>query len=107
MKPEEYLPYHLRSDEQYSFPDPNILQERFTKIVQTLHAEDYVHGDIRDSNFLVKVDGTDAMLLDFDWAGKEGIAHYPININRLTVERPPEVKNGVRIKSSMIWTCLT
>jgi len=98
MKPEEYLPYHLRSDKQYSFPDPNILQERFTEIVQTLHTEDYVHGDIRDSNFLVKIDGTGAMLLDFDWAGKEGIVHYPIDINCLTVERPPEVKSGAHIK---------
>lgn len=51
------------------------------KIVEKLHQEEMVHGDIRAENVLVNADGTDVRLIDFDWAGKIGVARYPPNLN--------------------------
>ncbi|EPZ31380.1 Tyrosine-protein kinase domain-containing protein, partial [Rozella allomycis CSF55] len=45
-----------------------------------LHANNFVHGDLRNSNVLVNND-QDICILDFDWAGQTGQARYPIFIN--------------------------
>ena len=44
-------------------------------LVNTFHARGLVHGDLRDPNIVC--DGRRVMLLDFDWAGKDGEASYP------------------------------
>ncbi|KAI0055196.1 hypothetical protein BV25DRAFT_1843129 [Artomyces pyxidatus] len=48
-----------------------------------LHAAGLVFGDLRRPNVMVvSTDGRDgAMLVDFDWAGREGQARYPPMIN--------------------------
>lgn len=43
-----------------------------------LHEHDLVFGDVREPNILRTGDG--AMLIDFDWCGKEGEARYPSSI---------------------------
>ena len=50
----------------------------------------FVHGDIRDSNLLVRMeDGKlEIKLIDFDWGGKEGELRYPVLINNRTVRLP-------------------
>jgi len=72
------------------------LRETVTNLVTSFHAEHFVHGDIRDSNLLVRMgDGELGMkLVDFDWGGKEGEVRYPILINNHTVYRPPSVFGG-------------
>lgn len=47
--------------------------------VGALHAQDYVHGDIRRPNIIL-VDDANLMLIDFDWGGSEGQAKYPSSI---------------------------
>mmetsp|Transcript_15159 Transcript_15159/g.52674 ORF Transcript_15159/g.52674 Transcript_15159/m.52674 type:complete len:608 (-) Transcript_15159:126-1949(-) len=51
-----------------------------------LHALGYVHGDIRGVNVLARADeaaaAVDVLLVDFDWAGREGDAIYPWPPNR-------------------------
>ena len=38
------------------------------------------------------------MLVDFDWAGKEGEVHYPMNVNRSDIKRPDGARDGQLIK---------
>ncbi|KAL5514584.1 hypothetical protein ACEPAG_1900 [Sanghuangporus baumii] len=54
------------------------------KAIELLHEEDFVFGDLRRPNLLM--DRTDegrkgALLVDFDWCGKDGDARYPDTLN--------------------------
>ncbi len=62
-------------------PTPLIVDGIEAKIIE-LHQQGFVHGDIRDTNVLVRKDGMKGfMLVDFDWAGKIGDVRYPMNVN--------------------------
>lgn len=71
--------------------------------VRMLHAAGLVFGDLRGPNVLLVEDRV--MLIDFNWAGKEGEAKYPGDI-LLPLERTeippikwhPQVKRGGLIK---------
>lgn len=39
-----------------------------------------LHGDIRSVNILVMHNG-EFRLIDFDWAGREGVVTYPATLN--------------------------
>lgn len=63
---------------------PNIdnLMEAIRSHVVRLHQNHMVHGDIRDTNIMVKRSGSlEFMLVDFDWAGTAGEVHYPRFLN--------------------------
>lgn len=45
-----------------------------------LHANNYVHGDLRVPNMLIS--GRRAYLIDFDWSGEIGKARYPRDLNK-------------------------
>ena len=66
-----------------------------------LHQAGYVHGDLRDTNLMVRKDGQSGfMLVDFDWAGKIGEACYPMNVNTdPMLGRPLGAFDGEVIKS--------
>lgn len=64
------------------------------ELVRSFHDLGFVHGDMRDSNLLVRVDEKDLKLIDFDWGGKEGEVRYPVLINNYTVHRPLDVVGG-------------
>ena len=58
--------------------------KRLRETIETLHAEKIVYGDLRGPNVMVADDGQGGMrgmLLDFDWAGEEGVALYPVDVN--------------------------
>lgn len=65
-----------------------------------LHQAGYVHGDIRDTNVMVKKSDTmDIMLIDFDWAGEIGKVRYPMNVNiGPLLPRPDGAFDGELIK---------
>ena len=46
-----------------------------TDLVTSFHNNGLVHGDLRSPNILLS--GKAVMLIDFDWGGKDGEAHYP------------------------------
>lgn len=50
-----------------------------------LHDNGYVHGDMRKSNLLFSADGTNAWIIDFDLAGKEG-TYYPASYNHSHID---------------------
>jgi hypothetical protein len=66
-----------------------------------LHQAGYVHGDLRDTNLMVRKDGQPGfMLVDFDWAGATGEVRYPMNVNTdPTLGRPAGAYDGEVIKA--------
>lgn len=103
------------------FP-PSVESRSFVKskihdIIQELHDNGFVHGDIRDANILVdretltSKDGCSVHLIDFDWAGKDQEARYPARVNTISVRRPDGVSDGELITKShdmemvsILWT---
>jgi serine/threonine protein kinase len=68
-------------------------------LVDSFHQQNLVHGDLRDTNILVREDGgrLEIKLVDFDWGGVEGEVRYPSAINCTDFWRPPEVSDSMLI----------
>ncbi|KAL5537290.1 hypothetical protein ACEPAF_1113 [Sanghuangporus sanghuang] len=79
---------HLNSDEQEK------VRSSVQRIVQVLHKNDIVHGDIREVNILIDKETLSVQLIDFDWAGTDGQARYPRQINTKSVRRPHGASDG-------------
>jgi serine/threonine protein kinase len=87
----EYLsePYkqgeELRYYEQISSDIQQAARNMLKQRLQVVHHLGYVHGDIRNPNLMLALNGSgslvDLKLVDFDWAGKEGEVRYPHNMN--------------------------
>jgi hypothetical protein len=75
-------------------------EEQFRDFVSQLHQAKMVHGDIRETNIMVKDRGRKFMLIDFDWAGSLGKAKYPrlVNLDKI-LRRPEGVEDGKSICS--------
>lgn len=94
--------YEVLRDLRLSKEQQDMVKSKVIKMIEMLHNEGFVHGDIRDTNLLVdrnslSSDGdTEAKVhfIDFDWAGCIGEAKYPIDINCKTVKRPEGVQGG-------------
>ena len=73
-----------------------------------LHGAGFVHGDVRDVNVLIRNDGApagcaDVLVVDWDWAGREGEAKYPLGINT-RLSRPEGVFPAMEIKAEHdVW----
>ena len=87
----------------------NELVAGIRQVVETLHRGGFVHGDIRGVNILTRSQWTSSegvqnvFLIDFDWAGHEGQAQYPPNINLTSVERAEGVEDGKLIQQAHDW----
>jgi hypothetical protein len=83
------------------FPPPYSHYEDITRKLTSLHQENYVHGDVRNTNIMVKKDGVQGFkLVDFDWSGRIGEIRYPMNVYRGSrLWRPPEAEDGQLIKA--------
>ncbi|KAI0029557.1 hypothetical protein K488DRAFT_56095, partial [Vararia minispora EC-137] len=67
-------------------------------LIQELHEEDLVHGDLRAANIVVDNEGK-IMLVDFDWGGHDGQVTYP------TWCLNPELMNGRLAEDLIIRKC--
>ena len=79
---------------------PEGLRERVHDKFVSLHQMGMVHGDLRDTNIMVKKrDGDLAwILIDFDWAGNEGEVEYPMLVNNSpSLGRPADAHDGLPI----------
>ncbi|KAG2064387.1 hypothetical protein BDR04DRAFT_1035400 [Suillus decipiens] len=89
-------PGSYRRLSQIAISDRQPLKEAITSLIQGLHKHGYVHGDLRDTNFVVG-ENKSFMLLDFDWAGPIQEIYYPILVNRRDVRRPVGALDGEKI----------
>ncbi|KAG1796018.1 uncharacterized protein HD556DRAFT_1471426, partial [Suillus plorans] len=95
----DYLPQQpgsYRPLSKMAVMDRQPLKEAITSLIQELHKDGYVHGDLRDANFVVR-NNQDFMLLDFDWAGLKQETHYPMHVNRKDIRRPDDAWDGQKI----------
>jgi len=92
--------------------DPTQLQEAVESILKTLDSKDFVHGDLRTNNIMIRTDViekcVDIKVIDFDWAGKAGEVCYPAERNT-DIQWPgeagaPILKNMIRKWSIRGWT---
>ena len=79
--------------------EQRMVRDKVREHVLALHQQDFVHGDIRPQNVLVKcpVAGHGALsvrLVDFDWSGETNKVKYPFLVN-------PDLGNGFRRPSSI------
>jgi hypothetical protein len=78
--------------------DRSKYRQRIEDIVTLLHENGFVHGDLRSSNLLVPSAATgEVLLVDFDEAGRDGIATYPPNLNTTDIKRPKTAVDGALI----------
>ncbi len=78
---------------------PQELKRRIHVDLVELHQQKMVHGDLRDTNIMVR-EGLEFMVLDFDWAGGLGEVMYPPFINKAReLGRPADVDDGVLISA--------
>ncbi|KAF8337917.1 uncharacterized protein EI90DRAFT_2909016 [Cantharellus anzutake] len=61
-------------------------------IIKSLHAKNFVYRDLRPPNIMIMTEGK-VQLIDFDWAGKNGEARYPVSISTC-IEWPHGVSGG-------------
>ncbi|CAG8551173.1 4280_t:CDS:2, partial [Cetraspora pellucida] len=75
--------------------------------INKLHDENIVFADLRDSNILVnKSQGQyQGMLIDFDWASKEGIECYSSFMNHKNIKWPPGAEDRKKLdwKHDIYW----
>jgi RIO-like serine/threonine protein kinase len=74
------------------------LKEAITSFIQELHSynDGYVHGNLRDTNFVVK-DNKHFVLLDFDWARPIQKTSDPMHVNGTDIRRPDGAWDGEKI----------
>ena len=70
--------------------------------VHELHCANFIHGDLCDTNIMVKHtdDGFLFLLVDFDWSGVHGVVKYPMNISTPSIWQPEGVCDGKLITAS-------
>ncbi|KAJ7257355.1 hypothetical protein C8J57DRAFT_1436958 [Mycena rebaudengoi] len=89
---------------------PEDFPKQLTDIVSLLHNGGYVFGDLRWPNVMVA--GKKVKLIDFDWAGTEGHAKYPIHLAH-NIDWPPgvtamgkiEKEHDIHMLKSLIDSC--
>lgn len=85
-------------------PQKQSIIEKLKEAVQSMQVKDYVHGDLRLPNIMIKDSEVDSdsptpIIVDFDWAGIQGEAKYPVNLNQV-VDWPEGAVSGSDILGS-------
>jgi hypothetical protein len=75
---------------------PSSFREQVQAMLELLHDNGYVFGDLRGPNLMLKKDKKTVVLIDCDWIGKDGESRYPIAMSQ-TIEWPEGVKNGLGV----------
>lgn len=72
------------------------LSDDIRRHLHKMHCANFVHGDLRDTNIMVKqtAAGFSVFLVDFNWSGEHGVVRYPANINTQNIWRPKGARDG-------------
>ena len=74
---------------------PPTFLEDVQKILSQLHDNDLVFGDLRGANIMITRNNK-VKFVDFDWAGKEGVACYPLLLSQ-QIRWPEGVGEGLAV----------
>ena len=66
--------------ESLSKTSPLNIYNLIQSMMETIHQNNYVHGDFRPTNIILTKESK-PYLIDFDWSGKEGDVCYPFFLN--------------------------
>ena len=75
----------------------NLFQQTVRDCLIQLHQAGFVHGDVRNTNIMVKTIGLDDLsflLVDYDSGGKIREVRYPLDLNTSEVKRPEGAMGG-------------
>ena len=61
--------------------DRSVKERQLNYILESLTQENFVHGDLRQTNVFWDQERDHVILIDFDWSGKNGIERYPMDMN--------------------------
>ena len=68
-----------------------------------LHENDIIFGDLWDPNILYNTSKYHVVLVDFDWARKDGESRYPATLNPSNVWPEEVLPYGIMYKAHDIW----
>ena len=83
----------------------NLLSEKVGQCLREFHQAGFVHGDIRDTNIMVKtlnrggLNDVSFLVVDYDSCGGVGLVRYPLNLNTTSVQRPVGATGGAVIEA--------
>ena len=84
-------------------PIPKIVRTKVEEAVGLLHNEDIVFGDLRSNNILYVPSEHRVVLVDFDWAGKDGECRYPVTLNHGNTWAEDVLPYGIMRKEHDLW----
>lgn len=74
----------------------SVIRRRIGEIVSMPNKNGLVHGDFRANNIMVKEsEEASAVLIDFDWAGRDRQVHYSPYRNNSEIEWPGEAGSAI------------
>jgi RIO-like serine/threonine protein kinase len=98
---DKLVAYDILADLPNGVRIPRAVFDTIEMQLRTLHAHQLVHGDIRDTNIMIKMDDrTKCMIIDFDWAGVENVVRYPPFVNYRDIQRPDDARDGLPIQAA-------
>ena len=65
------------------------------RLLSHLHDNDLVFGDVRSANIMITRNHK-VKFVDFDWAGKSGVSHYPLLLSQ-QIQWPDGVGDGLAV----------
>lgn len=84
------------------------LSENIWQCLQTFHLAGFMHGDVHNTNIMVKKQDQDGsidslfLLVDFDFSGKHVQVQYPLDLNTTTMWQP---KGMPLLRWNMMMKC--
>jgi serine/threonine protein kinase len=74
---------------------PPTFLEEVQRILNHLHDNDLVFGDLRRANIMITKNNK-VKFVDFDWAGKAGVSRYPLLLSQ-QIQWPDDVGDGLAV----------
>ena len=111
LDPSEWETLHRFMNASSTVLSHTKLRKALEDIVRALKSKNYVHGDLRPNNIMIRKDLSkqplDLKVIDYDWAGEASKVYYP-------AERNPEIAGikwpgeaGGKIENGHDWKLIS